>query len=136
MSFTFAYPTGANTSFNVYTASSGFPSTYWYNPGIVTVPVLSVVYSPISSVPLYNLNFAPSRYSTSVFASDVSAFAINSSSLTVLSVVFFTFIICKLYVGIFSSSNVIFIVGIPSVSVVSWLAITPVAVSSCICSNV
>ena len=91
---------------------------YWYNPSIVIKPFSFVVYFPISSVPLYNLNVAPCKYSTSVFAKDVSACAISSSSLIVLSVVFFTFIICKLYVGIFSSSNVMFIVGISSSTIV------------------
>ena len=95
-----------------------FSVSYWYSPVIITFPSLPVVYSPISSVPLYSLNFAPSRYSTSVFESVTS-----SLSLTWLSIVFFIFIICKSYVGIFSSSNVMFIVGILSSSVVFWLAI-------------
>ena len=82
-----------------------------------------------SSVPLYSLNFAPAKYSTSVPASAVSAFAISSSSLTVLSVVFFTLINCILYVGIFSFSNTILIVGILSSSIVVWLAIIPSVVS-------
>ena len=113
-----------------------FSVSYWYSPSIVTFPVSSVIYSPTSSVPLYNLNFAPAKYSTSVSASAVSAFAINSSSLTVLSVVFFTFISCKSYVGIFSFSNVILIVGILSSSVVVCPFISPVAVSSSIFSTV
>ena len=122
ISFTFAYPSGANTSFNVYVASSSFPSIYWYRLSIVTVPVPSVVYAPISFVPLYSLNFAPSRYVTSALEesvpSSIPACAVASSSLTVVSVVFFTFIICKLYVGIFSSSKFSVIVGILSSSVV------------------
>ena len=136
MSFTFAYPSGASTSFSVYVWSTPLSDTNLYRFGIVTVPVSSVMYSPFSSVPLYSLNFAPCKYSTSVSASATSAFAISSSSLTVLSVVFFTFIICKSYVGIFSSSITIFIVGILSSSVVVCSFISPVAVSSSISSNV
>ena len=128
ISFTFAYPSGANTSFNVYVASSSFPSMYWYKLSIVTVPFPSVIYSPISSSFLYNLNFAPDKYVTSVSANAVSAFAFSSSSLTVASVVFFTFIICKLYVGIFSSSMFNVIVGILSSSVVLWSFIVPLVV--------
>ena len=136
MSFTFAYPSGANTSLNVYVWSMSFSVSYWYNPDIVTVPSLSVVYSPISSVPLYSLNFAPAKYSTSVSARAVSACAISSSSLIVLSVVFFTFIICKSYVGIFSFSISMLIVGIPSSSVVVCDVNSPVAASSSIFSTV
>ena len=118
ISFTFAYPSGDFTSFNVYVWSTFLSAIYWYNPSIVTVPSAPVSYVPISSVPLYNLNFAPAKYSTCEFANDVSAFAINSSSLNVLSDTFFTFINCKLYVGIFSFSIVRFIVGIPFSSVI------------------
>ena len=61
MSFAFEYPSGAKTSFSEYIASSSFPSIYWYNPVIVIFPFASVVYSPSSFSPLYNLNFAPAR---------------------------------------------------------------------------
>lgn len=130
MSFTFAYPSGANISFNVYVWSISFSFSYWYSPSIVSFPVLSVMYSPTSSIPLYNLNFAPSKYVTSVFANAVSAFAISLSSFTALSVVFFIFVISKSYVGIFSSSNVIFSVGILSSSVIWCSTIFPSSVSN------
>jgi len=61
ISFAFEYPSGAITSFNEYIASSSFPSMYWYNPVIVIFPFVSVVYSPSSFSPLYNLNFAPDK---------------------------------------------------------------------------
>ena len=75
-------------------------------------PCPSVVYFPNSSSPLNNLNVAFASGVTSVPAKSVSALAINSSSLTVLSVVFFILNNCKLYVGIFSSSNVKLTTGI------------------------
>ena len=129
ISFTFAYPSGANTSFNVYVASSSFPSIYWYKLSIVTVPSFPVIYSPISSSFLYNLNFAPDKYVTSGVVVSVPSSASSWSSVNVVSVVFFTFIICKLYVGIFSSSMFSVIVGILSSSVVLWSFIVPLVAS-------
>ena len=43
ISFTFAYPSGASVSFNMYVASSSFPSIYWYSPLIVIFPFSSVI---------------------------------------------------------------------------------------------
>ena len=128
MSFTFTYPSGANTSFNVYVASSTFPSIYWYKSSIVTVPVSSVIYSPISFVPLYSLNLAPAKYVSSGVSCGISSFTSSSFSVNVVSNVFFTFIICKLYLGVFSSSKFIVTVGILSFSSVLWPAIVPAIV--------
>ena len=100
-----------------------FSSTYWYKPFIVNLPVLSVIYSPISSVPLYNLNFAPCKYSISAFDKSVWLSTFSCSSFNIVSVTFFIFVISKLYVGIFSFFSIIFIVGIP-LSSITWLLAT------------
>ena len=94
------------------------------------------MYFPNSSSPLNNLNVAFASGVTSVSATLVSALAINSSSLTVLSVVFCILNNCKLYVGIFSSSNVMFIVGMLSSSVVFWLVTVPDGVPSSVITSI
>ena len=83
---------------------------YWYNPGIVNFPLSSVMYAPSSLSPLYNLNFASFKY--------VVASCWVPLSPSVTDVTFFIFVISKSYVGIFSSSNSRFIVGILSSSVI------------------
>ena len=83
---------------------------YWYNPCIINFPFSSVIYVPSSFSPLYNLNFASFKY---VVTSCWVPF-----SPSVIDITFFIFVISKSYVGIFSSSNSRFIVGILSSSVI------------------
>ena len=120
ISFDFVYPFGGKISFNVYTASSSFPSMYWYNPVIVIFPFVSVVYSPSSCVSLYNLNFAPDKYLVSELVNVCSAFAFISSSDIAVSITLCTFDISKLYVGIFSFCIFITAFGKLSSSVISF----------------
>ena len=55
------YPSGAATSFNLYSPTTGLPSTYWYNPVTVIKPSLFVVaVLPAVAKPFpYILNLTP-----------------------------------------------------------------------------
>ena len=123
ISFTFAYPSGANTSFNTYFPSSCslYCSAYWYSPSIINFPAVSVVYSPISFPFLYNLNFAPDKYVVSSVPSWVVSVTLFTFASSILYVGIFVFSIFKLAVGISFSSCILFSFTAPSITSIEYV---------------
>ena len=114
MSCSFAKPSGANVSCNMYVCSSCLLSSNAYRSGIVTIPAC-----PISSVaPIFPVSYLPSSFPSFIslnFAPD------NRFS----SFPFSTFFIVRLYVGISSFSILRFIVGISFSVVVVFVFTVP-----------